>query len=166
VLTFVFVSQTPFVVLQGYGIIVAIPSRTIAHGTNFFGGTDMINAIRWLLLLVTIAGLIEFGGCSSSTNPYGSSSGNNSGNNTNTTPNTVVLANMAFGPTTLTVAKGATVTWQNNDGIAHTATSDAGAWDSGNIPAGASKSVTFNTTGTFSYHCTVHPMMTATIIVQ
>jgi plastocyanin len=126
----------------------------------------MKNAIHLLSLLVITAGLIEFGGCSSSTSPYGSSSGNNSGNNTNTTPNTVVVYNMSFGPSTLTVAKGTTVTWQNTDGIAHTATSDAGSWDSGNIPAGGSKSVTFNTVGTFPYHCTVHPMMTATIVVQ
>jgi plastocyanin len=132
----------------------------------FFGGTDMMKTIRLLSLLVTIAGLIEFGGCNSSSNPYSSSSGNNAGNNTITTPNTVVLYNMSFGPSTLTVAKGTTVTWQNNDGIAHTATSDTGAWDSGTIPAGGSKGVTFNTAGTFPYHCTVHPMMTATIIVQ
>jgi plastocyanin len=146
--------------------LLQILRRQCVNAQNFFEGTDIMNGIRSLFLLVTIAGLIEFGGCSSSTNPYGSSSGNNSGNTIKTTPNTVVLSNMAFGPTTLTVAKGTTVTWQNNDGIAHTATSDTGAWDSGNIPAGGSKSVTFATAGTYQYHCTVHPMMTATIVVQ
>jgi plastocyanin len=124
-------------------------------------------ARTWLWLLVTITGLIEIGGCNSnSTNPYSNPSTNNSGTNTNASPNTVVVYNMSFGPTTLTVQRGATVTWQNNDAIVHTATSDTGAWDSGNISAGGSKSVTFNTVGTFPYHCTVHPMMTGTIVVQ
>ena len=127
----------------------------------------MKTARTWLWLLVTITGLLEIGGCNgNSTNPYSSSQSNNSGNNSNTAPNTVVLSNMSFGPTTLTVQKGTTVTWQNNDGILHTATSDTGAWDSGNISAGGTRSVTFNTAGTFPYHCTVHPMMTGTIVVQ
>lgn len=118
-------------------------------------------------LLITSAGLIGLSGCnSSSTNPYSTTPSNNSGNNTNTSPNTVVLYNMAFGPAALTVARGTTVTWKNDDGIVHTATSDTGAWDSGNISAGGTKSVTFNTAGTFPYHCTVHPMMTGTIVVQ
>lgn len=125
----------------------------------------MRTAITWLSIFA-IAGLVEFGGCSNSSNPYSSSSTNSTGGNTNPSPNTIAIYNMAFGPSTLTVAKGTTVAWQNSDGVPHTATSDSGAWDSGNIPPGGTKSVTFNTTGTFPYHCTVHPMMTATIIVQ
>ena len=131
------------------------------------GGTDMKTAKTWLWILVTTAGLIEFGGCNSSaTGPYANAPASNGGNSTNSSPNTVVMNNMAFGSSTLTVPKGTTVTWQNNDSVPHTATSDTGAWDSGNIPPGESKSVIFTTTGTFPYHCTVHPMMTATIVVQ
>lgn len=131
------------------------------------GGTDMKTARTWLWLLTIIAGLVEFGGCNSSpTNPYSSSPTSNSGANTKSSPNTIVMNNMAFATSSLTVPKGTTVTWQNSDGVAHTATSDSGAWDSGNIPPGGSKSVTFSTSGTFPYHCTVHPMMTATIVVQ
>ena len=120
---------------------------------------------HWILA-VTV-GLIAFGGCNSGmTSPYSSSSTSTSGGTTNSSPNTIVVHNMAFGSSTLTVPKGTTVTWQNIDGVPHTATSDTGAWDSGNIPPGGSKSVTFNNAGTFPYHCTVHPMMTATIVVQ
>ena len=125
----------------------------------------MKTTITWLSLFA-IAGLVEFGGCSSSTNPYSSSPTGNTGSNTTPSANTIAINNMAFGPSTLTISKGTTIAWQNSDGVPHTATSDSGAWDSGNIPPGGSKSVTFNTTGTFPYHCTVHPMMTATIIVQ
>lgn len=127
----------------------------------------MKTARTWLWILVATAGLIEFGGCNSNaTGPYSNAPASTSGNNTTSTSNTVVMNNMAFGSATLTVPKGTTVTWQNSDSVPHSATSDTGAWDSGNIPSGGSKSVTFSTSGTFPYHCTVHPMMTATIVVQ
>jgi plastocyanin len=123
--------------------------------------------ITRLGLILAFTGLIGFAGCtSSSSDPYASTQASNSGNSTNGTPNTVVVSNLTFGPTTITVAKGTTVTWKNNDGITHTATSDTGDWDSGNIPPGGSKSVTFNSIGTFQYHCSIHSMMTATIVVQ
>jgi plastocyanin len=78
----------------------------------------------------------------------------------------VVIANIAFGPASITVPVGTTITWQNNDGIAHTSTSDTGVWDTGAIAPGTSKATTFNTAGTFPYHCTVHSMMTGTVIVK
>ncbi len=81
-------------------------------------------------------------------------------------PNTVVMSNYAFSPTTVTVAKGTTITWQNNDGVAHTSTSDTGVWDTGNIPSGGSKTTTFDVTGTFPFHCSYHTMMTGKIVVQ
>jgi len=74
---------------------------------------------------------------------------------------------MSFNPATITVAKGTTVTWTNNDGIAHTSTSDNGVWNTGNMPPGSSKSFTFTTAGTFPYTCTYHAaMMKGTVIVQ
>jgi len=85
----------------------------------------------------------------------------------NAPPNTVLMANAAFSPITLTVSKNTIVTWTNNDGIVHTATSDSGAWDTGDIPPGGSKTITFTTTGTFRFHCTYHAsMMRGTVVVQ
>jgi len=83
-------------------------------------------------------------------------------------PNTVVMSGMTFSPATITVTVGTTVTWKNTDGIAHTSTSDTGVWDTGNIPAGVSKTTTFNTAGTFPYQCTYHATMgmRGTVIVQ
>ncbi len=81
-------------------------------------------------------------------------------------PNTVAIAGFAFGPSSVTVAKNTTITWQNKDNVAHTATADDGAWDTGSIAPGASKAITFATVGTFAYHCTVHPMMKAMVVVQ
>lgn len=81
----------------------------------------------------------------------------------------VTIDNFAFSPATVTVNVGDTVTWTNAEGggIPHTATSDTGAFDTGSIPDGASSTaITFSTAGTFSYHCTIHPTMLGTVVVQ
>lgn len=75
----------------------------------------------------------------------------------------VSIAGFAFAPGSLTVAAGQTVTWVNNDGVAHTAT--GAAFDTGPIAPGASASVKMAKAGTFTYHCAIHPSMTGTIIV-
>jgi plastocyanin len=80
--------------------------------------------------------------------------------------NEILIQDMAFAPRTLTIPVNSTVKWTNQDGISHTVTSDSGAWDSGNISSGSVFSFIFTSTGTFHYHCTYHPMMTGTIIVQ
>jgi plastocyanin len=78
----------------------------------------------------------------------------------------VAIANFAFAPATLTVKKGTTVTWTNNDTVAHTVTADSGEGpNSGDIDKGETYQYTFNTAGTFKYHCKPHPQMTATVIV-
>ncbi len=79
---------------------------------------------------------------------------------------TVTIADFAFSPGSITVQAGATVTWLNNDSVAHTATGDNGEFDAGQIAPGGSATITFDTAGTFSYHCTLHPNMTASITVQ
>lgn len=78
----------------------------------------------------------------------------------------VSIKNFAFSPQSLTVSKGTTVTWTNNDSVGHTATSTSGVFDSGLLSLGKSFSYTFSNTGTYSYKCTPHPYMTGSIIVQ
>jgi plastocyanin len=78
----------------------------------------------------------------------------------------VAIMNFAFSPASLTVAVGTTVTWTNKDSVGHTVTSDTGAWpDSGIVGPDKSFSFTFTKAGKFSYHCSVHPTMTASITV-
>jgi plastocyanin len=73
----------------------------------------------------------------------------------------------AFMPANITVTVGGSVTWQNMDPYAHTATSDQGLWDAGDIAPGASsQSVVFATPGVFPYHCRYHPSMHGTITVR
>ena len=79
--------------------------------------------------------------------------------------NTVSIKNMAFLPASLSVTSGTTVTWVNNDGIAHTVTADDGTFDSGSIAPGNSFTHTFNSVVTVNYHCSIHPMMTGAVTV-
>src|SRR6267143_3034876 len=65
------------------------------------------------------------------------------------------------------VMVGSTVSWTNATAPVHTATSDTGAWDTGNIAPGAtSTAISFPTTGTFAYHCAIHPSMTGSVVVS
>ncbi|HEV7666808.1 MAG TPA: plastocyanin/azurin family copper-binding protein [Chloroflexota bacterium] len=76
-----------------------------------------------------------------------------------------------FVPSMLSVPRGTTITWRNDDTDPHTITGDpaksmpgmkmvlpngAKAWDSGLIEAGQSFSVTLDTPGHYLYICTVH----------
>jgi len=77
-----------------------------------------------------------------------------------------------FVPSTVTIEVGDTVTWDNTDTAAHTATGGSaadgpsGVFDSSLIMAGGSYSYTADTEGTFDYFCMVHPWMTGTVIVE
>ena len=77
----------------------------------------------------------------------------------------VTIAHFAFTPQTLTVPAGTSVTWTNQDAVAHTATADDGSWDSGSLAQGSSYTRRFDTPGTYTYHCAIHPYMTGTIVV-
>jgi YVTN family beta-propeller protein len=87
----------------------------------------------------------------------------------NSAPNaaaaTVLMTGMAFSPATLFVKAGQAITWENQDTITHTITSDQGKWDSGNIDPGKSFSVTLSQPGQYEYHCSIHPFMKGTISV-
>ena len=79
---------------------------------------------------------------------------------------TVTIADMRFQPEMLTVAAGDTVVWVNNDLVPHTATSEAGGFDSKTIPADKSWRYTVRTKGDLVYLCTFHPSMKATLRVK
>ncbi len=77
------------------------------------------------------------------------------------------IKSFAFSQLTLTVKMGDTVVWTNKDSAGHTVTSDSGnELNSGTLSNGQSYSHTFNTAGTFEYHCAPHPFMKAKIIVE
>ena len=74
---------------------------------------------------------------------------------------------LSYSPNPATVKVGQTVAWKNADSLAHTATADAGTFDTGTLAAGATSSpITMTTAGTFPYHCAIHgSSMTGTLTV-
>ncbi len=84
---------------------------------------------------------------------------------------TVTIANFSFGPGTLTVKAGTTVTWRNTEDAPHTVTADDGSFGSNTLGQGDSFSFTFDTPGTYDYHCQFHggaghTGMSGTIVVE
>ncbi len=79
----------------------------------------------------------------------------------------VSIENFAFGPGDITISVGDTVTWTNDEaGVAHTTTSDDGIWNSTLLQPGDTFEQPFNEAGTFTYFCSIHPSMKATITVE
>lgn len=121
--------------------------------------TKMKPAVYASLIAVLFL-IIAFVACSkSSDNGYGNNGGSSSGSS-------VSIKYMAFSTATLTITSGTTVTWTNNDGVAHTVTADDASFDSGNIAPGAKFTHKFTTAGTVAYHCEIHPMMKASVKVN
>ena len=77
---------------------------------------------------------------------------------------TVDIKDFKFVAADIEVAVGGTVTWTNRDSQQHTATA-AGAFDTGAIKPGESKTVTFDSAGAIPYVCSFHPFMTGTVTV-
>lgn len=78
----------------------------------------------------------------------------------------VKIDNFAFGPQSLTVKVGTTVTWTNRDDIPHTVVSSDGVFKSKARDTDESFSYKFDKAGTYSYFCSLHPKMTGQVVVQ
>ena len=78
---------------------------------------------------------------------------------------TVEMSDYEFFPAKLTVNAGTEVTWVNRDSAPHNAVADDDAFDSGTLNGGDSWSVVLDQPGTYSYVCTYHPGMEATLTV-
>jgi plastocyanin len=137
-------------------------------------GNNIMKRFAWIIGFAAAAGalmVIALSGCSGNSNSTGYGPSQNPGPGA-PGANEVWMQSTAFNPASKTVAVGATITWTNKDGIAHTVTSGApgspsGAFDSGNMAGGATFSHTFSQAGTFPYYCGIHgAMMTGTITVH
>jgi plastocyanin len=76
----------------------------------------------------------------------------------------VAIKNFAFDPAGMTVKKGDTITWTNNDSAPHQLVGSGFASEV--LSNGATYSFTFNETGKFDYHCSIHPSMTGSLSVE
>ena len=75
------------------------------------------------------------------------------------------IGNFSFTPRELSVKSGATVEWTNKDDTPHTVTSDSDLFSSPLMDTRQTFRHTFPSTGSFSYHCKLHPTMTGTVTV-
>jgi len=79
----------------------------------------------------------------------------------------ITIDNFSFAPATLTVPAGTKVTWVNHDDIPHTVVSeDKATFKSPALDTDEKFSFTFVKPGTYTYFCSIHPKMTAKVIVQ
>ena len=130
---------------------------------------------RMVLFVMVVGGALLLAACAGSS-PAGTP--DTTAGSSDTTPDATVgtppasdgsevsIENFLFGPGELTVSVGETITWTNNEsGIPHTTTADDGLWGSEALQPGDDFEFTFAEPGTFTYFCSIHPNMTATITV-
>ena len=79
---------------------------------------------------------------------------------------TVNIDNFKFGPATLTVTAGTTVTWRNEDDSPHRIGDQTGSFKSAALDTDDTFSHTFAGPGEYPYICTIHPYMVGKIIVK
>ena len=115
------------------------------------------------IALISLSGVMLICGCSkdysSSSTPYPMPAG------TTASSVMVTIMNFAFDPDTIRVKTGTTVTWTNMDTTPHTITSLTGEFNSENIPTYGTFQYTFQAMGTFTYHCTIHPMEKSAVVI-
>jgi amicyanin len=78
----------------------------------------------------------------------------------------VSMKDIAFDPDSVTIKVGETVTWTNEESVPHTVVGDNGEFESADLANGDTFTFTFNQAGTYAYHCSIHPGMKGTVVVQ
>jgi plastocyanin len=123
---------------------------------------------RWtaVIVLVMIAAVLAAAGCGGTKTPATTTPKTTPSTSPSpgVTGSTVVIKNFAFEPASLNVKAGTSVTWKNEDSTTHTVTGSN--WDSGQLQPGQEFQKTFDTAGTYDYHCSIHPSMTGTVTVN
>jgi plastocyanin len=122
------------------------------------------------LLVIALVAVVFLGACGGEDGTSSETSGTPATTATETKGAAVAMKLIAFKPETITVAAGDTVTWTQNDPGFHTVTSGTveqgtggvtakpdGTFDSGQLATGKTFAFTFETPGTFTYFCNVHP---------
>ena len=78
----------------------------------------------------------------------------------------VAIKEFGFGPASISVPVGGTVTWTNKDSEAHSVVTTDKAITSKALDTDDQFAFTFDVAGTYTYHCSLHPYMTATVVVR
>ncbi|MFA5953047.1 MAG: cupredoxin domain-containing protein [Candidatus Pacearchaeota archaeon] len=77
----------------------------------------------------------------------------------------ISIKDFEFNPIEINITAGESITWKNEDSVKHDVTIDNGLFDI-DIEPGETFKFTFNETGTYNYHCDIHPSMNGIINVK
>ena len=121
-----------------------------------------------LAALVVIAASLTLAGCSRGRSAASDAYGERSAVTENGTAVTVDLKDLQFSPKGIKIRPGTTVTWVNNDAVAHNVSQIQSVFLSPDeMQPGQRFSFTFQTPGTYRYQCTFHhPNMNGVVIVE
>jgi len=132
---------------------------------------DWVQIVAMILIVIAIGAAIGLGSAgiyqlATGVPIYSISSSTTGGS----TVNVSIPKGLNYVPASVTVAKGGSVVWKNNDPVPHTVTSTsvtsgASSFDSGNMNANATYTVTFTVSGAYQYTCSYHPWMHGTVTV-
>ena len=129
----------------------------------------MSRALNWILAALGIALVLATGGVavlSDKAASAGQSASASPSGNPAIKTNRVKITDFKYKPPAVEVKVGSKLTFVNEDNAAHTGTSKTpGAFDSGSIRRGQTKSVVLKESGDFDYYCAFHPFMKAKIRV-
>lgn len=139
------------------------PSPSTARGRVRTSGAALVVALCALALLSACSSSAKKSGPA---NPGGGAKTSASGSGGAGGATMVEVKSFAFAPNKLTVAVGTKVTWKFDDPVNHNVTADNGAFKSADLKGGSTYSFTFGKAGTYSYTCTIHPYMKATVTVK
>lgn len=78
----------------------------------------------------------------------------------------IKIDNFSFTPANAIVPVGSQVRWVNRDDIPHTVASDDGLFKSKALDTDDQFTYSFTKPGTYRYFCSLHPKMTAMIVVK
>lgn len=154
--------------LAPYIYFSVLKNLVTANGNRYGTGFGMKRAdvaeMMYRIMIIKQNNYAPFGGNTSNPMPVATVS-------VSAAPQTINISMQGFryNPPAITVHLGDTVVWKNMDTAPHTVTTKADAavaFDSGALGQNATFSHTFNQTGTYNYHCTFHPEMVGTIVVQ
>ncbi len=126
------------------GVGRPIPTRGVATAALALAGAAVVLSLMWAQ--------------DSTVTAAGSSPG----------PHAVTVVDFSFRLSTISVPVGSTVTWTNEDSFAHSIVATGGpdaAFRSDPLSTGQTYSHTFDTPGTYTYICGIHPSMAGSVVV-
>jgi plastocyanin len=149
--------------------IASVPTGMV-HPLEWYASVMRIIARAWLPVFVILA--LATAGCGSGSISTSSSDvGTRPGAQTTDSGGTarVVMRSLAFSPTIVHAKVGQRIMWTNEDSSSHNVTYVSGPKFTSSRPVlrpGAKFSIKLTQSGTVHYFCSIHPWMTATIVVS